>query len=101
MGPNNIFGPAPSIRWGSKAQAEEGYGSDTVIQVQNSIGIQPRTIQSLASPKSPRKKGEKWYRNNLGKMAKNQSLPARLLEKDSQGENDLTMYEHRERLTVW
>ena len=57
VGPNNIFGPAPSIRWGPKAQAEEGYGPDTVIQVQNSIGIQPRTIQSLASPKSPRKKG--------------------------------------------
>ena len=33
-------------------------------------------------------------------MAKNQSLPARLQEKDSQGENDLIMYEHHEKLTV-
>ena len=40
------------------------------MQVQNSIGIQPRTIQSSASPKSPRKKGQKWYRNNLGKKSK-------------------------------
>ena len=29
-------------------------------------------------------------------MAKNQSLPARLQEKDSRGENDLTIYEHHE-----
>ena len=29
-----IFGPAPFIRWGLKAQAEEGYGPDTVMQVQ-------------------------------------------------------------------
>ena len=34
-----IFGPAPFIRWGPKAQAEEGYGQGTVMQVQNSIGI--------------------------------------------------------------
>ena len=33
-------------------------------------------------------------------MAKNQSLPARLQEKDSQGEHDLTMYEHHEKSTV-
>ena len=29
-------------------------------------------------------------------MAKNQSLPTRLQEKDSRGEDDLTMYEHHE-----
>ena len=52
-----IFGPAPFIRWGPKAQTEEGYGPDAVMQVQHSIGIQPRTIQSSANPKSPRKKG--------------------------------------------
>ena len=34
-------------------------------------------------------------------MAKIQSLPARLLEKDSEGENDLTVYEHHEKLTAW
>ena len=33
-------------------------------------------------------------KKRLGKMTKNQSLPARLLEKDSQGENNLAMYEH-------
>ena len=30
-------------------------------------------------------------------MAKNQSLPARLLEKESKGENNLAMYEHHEK----
>ena len=40
-------------------------------------------------------------RRGLGKMAKNQSLPTRLQEKDSQGEHDLTMYEHHEKPTVW
>ena len=34
-------------------------------------------------------------------MAKNQSLPAHLQEKDSKGENSLTMYEHHEKPTVW
>ena len=34
-------------------------------------------------------------------MAKNQSLPARLQEKDSQGEHDLTTYEHHEKPTIW
>ena len=56
-GAQQYFGPAPFIRWGPKAQAEEGYGPDAVMQVQHSIGIQSRTIQSSASPKSPRKKG--------------------------------------------
>ena len=39
-------------------------------------------------------------RRRLGKMAKNQSLPARLQEKDSQGEHDLTMYEHHKKPTA-
>ena len=56
-GAQQYFGPAPFIRWGLEAQAEEGYGLDTIIKVQNSIGKQPRMIQSSASPKSPRKKG--------------------------------------------
>ena len=30
-------------------------------------------------------------------MAKNQRLPARLQEKDSRGEDDLTMYEYHEK----
>ena len=34
-------------------------------------------------------------------MAKNQSLPVRLLEIDSLDENDLIMYEHHKRLTAW
>ena len=34
-------------------------------------------------------------------MAKNQSLPAHLQEKDSRGENNLTMYEHHEKPTAW
>ena len=65
-----IIGPAPFVRWSPKAQAEEGYGPGTVMQIQNSIGKQPRTIQSSARPKFPRKKGQKRYRNNLGKDLK-------------------------------
>ena len=37
----------------------------------------------------------------LGKMAKNQSLPAHLQEKDSRGDDNATMYEHHEKLTAW
>ena len=37
----------------------------------------------------------------LGKMAKNQSLPAHLQEKDSRGEENLTMYEHHGKSTAW
>ena len=33
-------------------------------------------------------------------MARNQSLPARLQKKDSQGEHYYTMYEHHEKPTV-
>ena len=40
-------------------------------------------------------------RKGLGKMAKNQSLPACLQENNSQGEHDLIMYEHHEKATVW
>ena len=40
-------------------------------------------------------------RKRLGKMAKNQSLPAHLQEKDSRGEENLTMYEHHEKPTAW
>ena len=34
-------------------------------------------------------------------MAKNQNLSARLQEKDSRGEDNLTMYEHHEKPTAW
>ena len=37
----------------------------------------------------------------LGKMAKNQSLPAHLQEKNSRGEDNLTTYEHHEKPTIW
>ena len=40
-------------------------------------------------------------KKGLGKMAKNQSLPARLQEKDSQSEHDLIMYEHHEKTAIW
>ena len=36
-----------------------------------------------------------------GKMAKNQSLPAHLQEKDSRGEDNSTMSEHHEKPVVW
>ena len=34
-------------------------------------------------------------------MAKNQSLPAHLQEKDSRGEINLTMHERHEKPTAW
>ena len=34
-------------------------------------------------------------------MAKNQSLPVHLREKDSRGEDNLTLYEHHEKPTIW
>ena len=34
-------------------------------------------------------------------MTRNQSLPVHLQEKDSRGEDNLTMYEHHEKPTVW
>ena len=34
-------------------------------------------------------------------MAKNQSLPARLQEKDSRGEDDLIMYGYHEKPIAW
>ena len=37
----------------------------------------------------------------LGKMAKNQNLPARLQEKDYRGEINLIVHEHHEKPTVW
>ena len=37
----------------------------------------------------------------LGKMAKNQSLPTHLQEKDSKGEDPLTLYERHEKPTTW
>ena len=40
-------------------------------------------------------------KRRLGKMVKNQSLPAHLQEKDSRGEKNFTMYEHHEKPTVW
>ena len=69
MGPNSLW-PWPIYSLGPKARAEKGYSPGSVIQVQNSLGIQLRTIQSSACPKSPQKKGKKWYRNNLGKKSK-------------------------------
>ena len=35
-----------------------------------------------------------------GEMAKSQSLPAHLQEKDSRGEDNLTLYEHHEKPTT-
>ena len=51
MGSNNLW-PWPIYSLGPKARVEEGYSSDSVIQVQNSLGTQPRTIQSSACPRS-------------------------------------------------
>ena len=39
-------------------------------------------------------------RKGLGKMAKNESLPAHLQEKDSRGDYQLTLYERHEKPTA-
>ena len=39
-------------------------------------------------------------KKGLGKMAKNESLPAHLQEKDSRGDDHLTLYEHHEKPTA-
>ena len=69
VGPNSWW-PWPIYSLGPKARAEKGYSSGSVIQVQNSLGAQSRTIQSSACPRSHRKEGQKRYRNSLGKNLK-------------------------------
>ena len=69
MGPNSLW-PWPIYSLGPKARAEKGYSPGSVIQVQNSLGTQPRTRQSSAYPRSHRKEGQKWYKNSLGKNLK-------------------------------
>ena len=51
VGPNNLW-PWPIYSLGPKARAEEGYSPGSVIQVQNSLGTQPRTIQFSECPRS-------------------------------------------------
>ena len=69
MGPNSLW-PWPIYSLGPKARAEKGYSPGSVIQVQNSLGTQLRTIQSSACPRSHKKEGQKRYRNSLGKNLK-------------------------------
>ena len=42
-----------------------------------------------------------YAKKGLGKMAKNQSLPAHLQEKDSRDVDNSTMHEHHEKPTAW
>ena len=51
VGPNDLR-PWPIYSLGPKARVEEGYSLGSVIRVQNSLGTQPRTIQSSACPGS-------------------------------------------------
>ena len=67
VGPNNSWAN-PIYSLGPKARAEKGYSPGSLKQVQNGIGTQPRTTQSSACPRSHKKKGQEWYRNNLGKI---------------------------------
>ena len=69
VGPNSLW-PWSIYLLGPKAWAEKGYSPESIIQVQNSLGTQPRTIQSSACPGSHRKEGQKRYRNSLGKNLK-------------------------------
>ena len=41
VGPNSLW-PWPIYSLGPKAQAEKGYSPESVTQVQNSLGTQPR-----------------------------------------------------------
>ena len=69
VGPNNSW-VNPIYLLELKARAEKGYNPGSIIQVQNSLRTQPRTIQSSACPRSHRKEGQKQYRNSLGKNLK-------------------------------
>ena len=69
VGPNSLR-PWPIYLLGPTTRAEKGYNPGSVIQVQNSLGTQPRTIQSSACPRSHKEEGQKQYRNSLGKNLK-------------------------------
>ena len=69
VGPNSSW-PWPIYSLGPKARAEKGYSPGLVIQVQNSLVTQSRTIRSSAGPRSHRKEGQKRHRNSLGKDLK-------------------------------
>ena len=69
VGPNSLR-PWPIYLLGPTTRAEKGYNPGSVIQVQNSLGTQPRTIQSSACPRSHKEEGQKRYRNSLGKNLK-------------------------------
>ena len=69
MGPNNLW-PWPIYSLGPKARVEESYGPGSVVQVQNSLETQPRTIQSSTCLRSHWKEGQKRYRNSLEKNLK-------------------------------
>ena len=75
-----------------------GYGLMGQVSVLESLTLHvdegQRTQTGIKGKVSNLEKG-------LGKMAKNQSLPAHLQEKDSRGEENLTMHEHHEKPTIW
>ena len=75
-----------------------GYGLMGQVSVSESLTLHvdegQRTQASIKGKISNLEKG-------LRKMAKNQSLPAHLQEKDSRGEENLTLYEHHEKPTIW
>ena len=75
-----------------------GYGLMGQVSVLESLNLHvdkgQRTEASIKGKASNLERG-------LGKMAKNQSLPAHLQEKDSRGEDNLTLYEHHEKPTTW
>ena len=75
-----------------------GYGLMGQVSVLESLNLHVDEGQrTQASIKGKISNLEKW----LGKMAKNQSLPAPLQEKNSKGEEDRTMHEFHEKPTAW
>ena len=74
-----------------------GYGLMGQVSILERLALHvdegQRTQASIKGKVSHLEKG-------LGKMAKNQSLPAHLQEKDSRGEENLTTHEHHEKPTT-
>ena len=85
----------PAITTTSNHSGYELMGQVSVLECRSYISTKDKKTQaSIKGRGNNQDKG-------LGKMAKNQSLPARLQEKDSRGEDNLTMYGYYEKPTAW
>ena len=100
-----IYGPGPFTRGESKGPSRGGlWPKLDKYKTQDSLEIQPRTVQSSADPKSHRKKGQKRYRTKTWK--KNLKYPGKaVLTAIQYSEPDRAVffdfYNYPQRLWVW